>query len=108
MAERLVILSDLWGPRKGLWITSYLGYLQQYFDITYHDTSQLADLDLSHPTAQALTAAFADGVQNGRLRTCCPKKLDRPITSRFVQGEPWSGRQSKRVCLQNHFMLYLR
>jgi hypothetical protein len=61
MAERLVILSDLWGPRKGLWITSYLGYLQQYFDITYYDTSQLADLDLSHPTAQTLTAAFTDG-----------------------------------------------
>ena len=61
MAERLVILSDLWGPRKGLWITSYLGYLQQYFDITYHDTSQLADLEVSHPTPKTLNAAFAEG-----------------------------------------------
>lgn len=65
MAERLVILSDLWGPRKGLWITSYLGYLQQYFDIVYYDTSQLADLDLSHPTAETLITGFTDG---GSLR----------------------------------------
>ena len=38
MAERLVILSDLWGAKKGLWITSYLGYLQQYFDIVWQFT----------------------------------------------------------------------
>ena len=61
MSERLVILSDLWGPRKGLWITSYLGYLQQYFDISYYDTSQLADLDVSHPTAMSLTTAINEG-----------------------------------------------
>lgn len=61
MAERLVILSDLWGPRKGLWITSYLGYLQQYFDITYYDTSQLADLEVSHPTPSTLGTAFNEG-----------------------------------------------
>ena len=35
MAERLVVLSDMWGAKKGLWITSYLGYLQQYFDIVF-------------------------------------------------------------------------
>ncbi len=45
MAERLVILSDMWGSKKGLWITSYLGYLQQYFDIVYYDIQQLADVD---------------------------------------------------------------
>lgn len=61
MAERLVILSDLWGSKKGLWITSYLGYLQQYFDITYYDTSQLADLEPVAPTAEALCGAFNQG-----------------------------------------------
>ena len=47
MAERLVIVSDMWGSKKGLWITSYLGYLQQYFDIVYYDLQQLADVDPS-------------------------------------------------------------
>ena len=75
MAERLVILSDLWGPRKGLWITSYLGYLQQYFDITYHDTSQLADLEVAHPTSQALSAAFADGGLERAVKSLLSKEV---------------------------------
>ncbi len=45
MANRLVVLSDLWGSKKGLWITSYLGYLQQYFEIVYHDVRELSDMD---------------------------------------------------------------
>ena len=61
MAERLVILSDLWGAKKGLWITSYLGYLQQYFDIVYYDTSQLAYLDSGLSSAEDLCAAFDNG-----------------------------------------------
>ena len=61
MAERLIILSDLWGAKKGLWITSYLGYLQQYFDITYYDTSQLAYLENRGSTAEDLCRAFNEG-----------------------------------------------
>jgi len=45
MAERLVILSDMWGSKKGLWITSYLGYLQQHFDIVFYDIQQLSNID---------------------------------------------------------------
>lgn len=74
MAERLIILSDLWGPRKGLWITSYLGYLQQYFDITYYDTSQLADLETAHPTSQALLADFSDGGLERAVRNLLSKE----------------------------------
>ncbi len=46
MAERLVILSDMLGSKSGLWITSYLGYLQQYYDIVYYDSQQLANIDV--------------------------------------------------------------
>ena len=35
MAEKLLVLSDMWGVKKGLWITSYFGYLQQYYDYDY-------------------------------------------------------------------------
>ncbi len=61
MAERLVVLSDLWGSKKGLWITSYLGYLQQYYDIVYYDCQQLAGIDVIVHTAENLKNAFADG-----------------------------------------------
>ena len=61
MAERLVVISDMWGAKKGLWITSYLGYLQQYFDITYYDCQQLANINLSINSEKNLHDAFING-----------------------------------------------
>lgn len=61
MAEKLVILSDMWGAKKGLWITSYLGYLQQYFDITYYDIQQLSNLDVAVHTTDNIHRAFVEG-----------------------------------------------
>ena len=61
MAERLVIVSDMWGIKKGLWITSYLGYLQQYFDITFYDCQQLAHLDVIVNSEENIHQAFING-----------------------------------------------
>lgn len=61
MAEKLVIVSDMWGAKKGLWITSYLGYLQQYFDITFYDSQQLANLDLAVNSEENIHSAFVNG-----------------------------------------------
>lgn len=61
MTERLVVLSDMLGSRQGLWITSYLGYLQQYFDIVYYDSQELAGLDLPVKTRENLCEALAEG-----------------------------------------------
>ncbi|MGB3144857.1 MAG: hypothetical protein WBB24_12180 [Maribacter sp.] len=61
MAEKLVIVSDMWGAKKGLWITSYLGYLQQYFDITFYDSQQLANLDIVVQTEENVHNAFLEG-----------------------------------------------
>ena len=61
MAERLLILSDMWGIKKGLWITSYFGYLQQYFNIEFHDLQQLANMDLPVMTEKNIHKAFVDG-----------------------------------------------
>lgn len=61
MAERLVVVSDMWGIKKGLWITSYLGYLQQYFDITFYDCQQLANIDLKIKSEKNLHEAFVNG-----------------------------------------------
>lgn len=61
MAERLVVVSDMWGAKKGLWITSYLGYLQQYFDIVFYDCQQLANIDLTVDSAENVHTAFVEG-----------------------------------------------
>jgi len=61
MAERLVVLSDIWGAKKGMWITSYLGYLQQYFDIVYYDSQQLSDIDVVNYTPEEVCAALEHG-----------------------------------------------
>ena len=59
--EKLVILSDLWGAKRGLWITSYLGYLHQYYDIEYYDIQQLAHIDAPIYTEKELHTAFVNG-----------------------------------------------
>ncbi|MEK6151900.1 hypothetical protein WIW50_01495 [Flavobacteriaceae bacterium 3-367] len=61
MAERLVVVSDMWGAKKGLWITSYLGYLQQYFNIVFYDCQQLANIDLTVDTAENIHKEFVEG-----------------------------------------------
>ena len=61
MAERLVIISDMWGVKKGLWITSYLGYLQHYFDITFYDSQALAHLDVQVLNQENIHRAFVEG-----------------------------------------------
>lgn len=60
-SERLVVLSDMWGPKKGMWITSYLAYLQQYYEIEYYDIRQLANVDLLKQTEKNIHTAFVEG-----------------------------------------------
>lgn len=61
MAERLVVLSDMMGAKHGMFITSYLGYLQSYFDITYYDSQHLANIDIPVKTLENVREAFRDG-----------------------------------------------
>lgn len=76
MARRLVVLSDLWGSKKGLWITSYLGYLQQYYDIVYYDSRQLADMDLPpvHTTEDVYHAFAETGMKRAAARLLSQEK----------------------------------
>ncbi|PRX57776.1 hypothetical protein [Flagellimonas meridianipacifica] len=61
MAEKLVVISDMWGVKKGMWITSYFGYLQQYFDIVFYDAQQLGNLDVTVSTEENIHNAFVQG-----------------------------------------------
>ncbi|WP_165747723.1 hypothetical protein [Cellulophaga sp. Z1A5H] len=60
MVERLVIVSDMWGTKKGQWITSYLGYLQQYFEIVFYDSQELANINLTVETEETLHQEFVN------------------------------------------------
>ena len=61
MTEKLLVLSDMWGVKKGLWITSYFGYLQQYYDIQFYDCQQLANIDELVGSEENLHRAFVEG-----------------------------------------------
>ncbi len=61
MAEKLLVLSDMWGVKKGLWITSYFGYLQQYYDIQFYDCQQLGNIDEVVNNQENLHRAFVEG-----------------------------------------------
>lgn len=51
----------MWGTKKGLWITSYLGYLQQHYDIVFYDCQELANINLTVENQENLKAAFVEG-----------------------------------------------
>ncbi|WP_297695677.1 hypothetical protein [uncultured Eudoraea sp.] len=86
MAERLVVLSDMWGAKKGLWITSYLGYLQQYFDIVFYDSLQLSDIKLDNYTAENVCEAFNRGGMNTALAQLLTKEREESHYLTFCAG----------------------
>jgi len=51
----------MWGVKKGLWITAYLGYLQQHFNITFYDSQQLAHLEVIVHSEDNIHRAFVEG-----------------------------------------------
>lgn len=61
MAEKLIVISDMWGVKKGLWITSYFGYLQQYYNIVFYDAQQLGNVEVPVSTEENIHKAFVEG-----------------------------------------------
>ena len=53
MAEKLVIISDMWGATKG--------YLQQYYDIEFYDCQQLGNIDVVISSEENVHKAFVNG-----------------------------------------------
>ncbi len=86
MAERLVVLSDIWGVKKGLWITSYLAYLQQYYDIVFYDIQQLANIDLTIKSEENLHSAFVQGGIDTAVAHLLKKETERSHYLAFSTG----------------------
>lgn len=86
MAERLVVVSDMWGSKKGLWITSYLGYLQQYFNIVFYDSRELANIDKSNNTAEGMRSAFINGGLDTAVSHLLAKESEKSHYLTFCAG----------------------
>ena len=86
MAERLVVVSDMWGAKNGLWITSYLGYLQQYFNITFYDSRELAGIDKRINTAEGLYEAFVAGGMETAVKQLLNKESETSHYLTFCAG----------------------
>lgn len=86
MSKRLVILSDIWGCKKGLWITSYLGYLQSYFDITFYDCRELGYVDMKVNSADELHNAFLDGGMENAVQNLLKKEQEPAHYLTFCAG----------------------
>lgn len=61
MGKRLVILSDMWGTKRGMWITSYLGRLREYYDIAFYDSQQLANIKVTINSDENVGNEFDSG-----------------------------------------------
>lgn len=86
MAKRLVILSDMWGIKKGMWITSYLAYLQPYFDIVFYDCRQLANIDVPQNTRENIYNAFIEGGMDLAVRHLLKKETEAAHYLTFCAG----------------------
>lgn len=64
LKRRLLILSDLWGKEKADWVEYYQQALQHDFNIHFYDCCELADVDKSGYTQDALHKQFLnDGIE---------------------------------------------
>lgn len=61
MKARLVILSDLWGKGNSDWWNMYLQVLDNRFDIEFYDCTELAGVNTSNYTEDALHGQFVKG-----------------------------------------------
>ncbi|GAB5526185.1 MAG: alpha/beta hydrolase [Roseivirga sp.] len=59
--KKLIILSDLWGKEKSVWVSHYTERLNQHFDIQYYDCCELGAIDKSIYTEEALHQQFVSG-----------------------------------------------
>jgi dienelactone hydrolase len=63
--QKLIILSDLWGKTKSEWVNDYITILKHHFDVTFYDSSELANIDLSDSSEEKIHQQFIySGIDN--------------------------------------------
>lgn len=61
MKQQLLILSDLWGAKKAIYLPQYNTLLQAKYDIHFVDCCQIGQIDTSNYTQDKLHQQFVNG-----------------------------------------------
>lgn len=61
MKPKLTILSDLWGAQKSEYLSSYKHHLSPIFDITFIDSCEIGNIDISNYSEENLHQQFVKG-----------------------------------------------
>jgi hypothetical protein len=61
MKQKLIILSDLWGIENLLWIKEYLSKLEPFFEFSFYDCCELAEITLTDSTEAFRHNQFVNG-----------------------------------------------
>lgn len=67
--ERLIILSDLWGLRDSMWVSTYANKLSPMFEIDIYDSCTLADIDPEIKSGEIRHQLFLNGGINKAVQS---------------------------------------
>lgn len=84
--EKLIILSDLWGNLKSDWISNYASILENYFEITFYDCCELANINLSDYSEGKIHQQFINGGIDSAVNTLLKKEKENVYLLGFSVG----------------------
>ncbi len=58
---KLVLLSDLWGNENGEWISYYTSILDYYFDLSFYNCAELAEINIINLQQEKIHQHFVNG-----------------------------------------------
>jgi hypothetical protein len=61
MKSKLIILSDLWGSENSLWTKEYLSKLESFFEISFYDCCEFAEITYANSTEESRHNQFVNG-----------------------------------------------
>lgn len=84
--KKLIILSDLWGKGKSEWVSHYVEALQDYFEVTFYDSCELAGIDLSTYTEDKIHPQFVNGGIEKAVNTLLARERREVVVLGFSIG----------------------
>lgn len=83
---KLVILSDLWGNQKAEWIVNYTSVLDHYFDLTFYNCAELAEITIIDVQHEKIHQQFVDGGIDKAVQNLLKKETDKINILAFSLG----------------------
>lgn len=103
MKQKLIVISDLWGLKKGAYLNRYINILEPFFEVNVIDSLKLANIDQRVFTKESIHRQFIEGGidrASKRLLDC----LDEPCS---VLAFSVGGVIAWKAALQSHKIKHL-